>query len=73
MPMPETALNQNCGLPPWEDDIRLSRKPIDVDPEPVSERMKSLSKRNLGLRVPALDPAHHSGTRLWINYVCHSF
>jgi hypothetical protein len=58
MTMPETAVNENHGSAPAEDEVRPPRKIPSVQAEPASEAMDHRSDLDLGTRVRGADLSH---------------
>lgn len=72
MPVPETAMNLDCNLKPWQNDVGASRKAPIMKPEPETHGMKCLAKPNFGRRVLATYPGHHPGSGLLVHDIGQS-
>ena len=71
MTVPEAAMHETDSFEPAEDQVRRSGKVPIVKTIPEAPCMKCPPKDQLGLRVPATDPRHHSRPDGSINYIRH--
>lgn len=62
--MPETTMNENCGIEPLQDYIGTSWKVLSVKPVAKSTGMKKAPNRELWLRVLASNCRHVFAARL---------
>lgn len=69
--MPETSMDEH-GCPKfWKNQIGPARQPLVVQPISQALCMQRFSQDEFGLRVPPLDPRHHSGPRRLVDNVGH--
>jgi hypothetical protein len=71
MAMPETAVDQNYGLEPREDQIRLTGKRLIMELVTEPPLMQAGPKHQFGVGILPLDAGHHPGTGSRINYIRH--
>ena len=60
VPVPEAAVNQDCGAILRQNEIRPTWQTAVMEAIPEAARMKSLSKRELRLCILAPNARHHS-------------
>ena len=73
MAVPETSVYKYDGPVFWQDDIRLSRELLDVEPETQASCMQGFSDQEFRSSVLALDVRHHAASGLFANNVSHFF
>lgn len=56
--MPEATVDEDNGLVLGENQVRFSRKPLNVQAIPKTQREKSLAQSHLWHRVLAADLGH---------------
>ena len=71
MSVPETAMNKNNAFVFRQNNVRLSGQVFPVQPEPVSEDMKSTANRNFRLRVSRTDSGHVPASLFFAQDISH--
>ena len=71
MSVPEAAVNENCRTVPREDDIRFSRKLLNIRAVPETPRMQRLSYGHFRPRVLAAHRRHHPASGQPVHVICH--
>jgi hypothetical protein len=56
--VPKTAMNENCSVVFWQNDIWFTRQVLHVQPEPVAHCMNLRTNNQFRLRVFGVDPRH---------------
>lgn len=69
--VPEAAMDQDQRAVFRKGNVRLSREPVVVDPEPEASSMKSGANQHFRFCVFALDAAHHSRAGWLVNDIGH--
>lgn len=69
--MPEASMNEHDCPKFREDQIGFPWQSPAVQPISQAPCMQYLSQDEFGLRVPPLDPRHHSGPRRLVDHVGH--
>ena len=71
MSMPETAMDKNGSLVPWQNNIRFSGKLRGMQPVAEPGGVQKPSDDQFGLGILSPDPSHHPRSRCLINYIRH--
>lgn len=62
MTMPEAPMHQNNSLVLGQNNVRLSRQVLDVQPKPEPTRMQQAADENFRVCVPSPDAGHHAAS-----------
>ena len=71
MPVPETAVNENCRLVFGKQQIWTTMQLFDMQPKPEAPFMHGLSQHQLRHSILALDPGHHAGAGGFVDNISH--
>lgn len=58
MAVPETTVNENNGLPLWQDDIRFTGELLFVETETIAEPMEDRTNLQFWCRILGTNAAH---------------